>query len=170
MSLFFYKSEALEIFIFSWHDGEKQTIIPEAFHILESICGKSGGTHSHFGLGFRSHFNWLADIRMVRQKSWNGLSTESFFQITDTSETDTEWKRGGFLASKPAILTYIFYTMFVFCACVCMWACALCVELCMRRRGICLICTYVCVGAFVCLWNVPYILHTNVYLPVFRGE
>lgn len=165
-------------FILGWLDGEKQTIIPEAFPILESICGKRGGKGAQplWVKGFRSRFNWLADIRTGRQKSWNGIWTRIHL-LNDWHLRDWHWENEGrCLASQPAVLTYIFIPCMS--VCVPLWGRGVFVLFymlpCMQTF------LFVCVGVYecthacncVCMFvvvYVPFILHGNVSLLVFRG-
>lgn len=130
-------------FILGWHDGEKQTIIPEAFPILESICGKVVvEAHSHFGLKDLGHTltDWLTSEQQEQNPGVDSRS-ESCSRVTDIWETEKERIRGGCLTSQP-----VAWPIFLFAASVYVYVC---VE---EGYSSCFKCCRVCMDFFMYVW------------------
>lgn len=99
--------------------GGAQTIIPEAFRILESISGKGGGKGAQplWVKGFRSCFNLLADIRTVGQKSWSGIWTRIRL-LNDWHFTDWHWETEEWESTcRPDL----YLQTLCVCVCVCVY-------------------------------------------------
>lgn len=64
-------------FILGWHDGGKTNNYPRGIsHPWVNLWERGEkGAQPLWVKGFRSRFNWLPDIRTVKQKSWSGIWT-----------------------------------------------------------------------------------------------
>lgn len=148
--------------------GDAQTIIPEAFRILESISGKGGGKGAQplWVKGFRSCFNLLADIRTVGQKSWSGIGTRIRL-LNDWHFTDWQWETEGWESTcRPDLY---FQTVCVF---VCVFAFLKGSDVWLVYAQLCAVVSICMLG---CVWMhtrvlvvmcESFIVHGNASLPV----
>ena len=161
MSLFFSTSNQtfLEMQDLFWVGmmGKNKQLSQRHFPSFSQFEGKGGEAQPLWVKGFRSHFNWLADIITVRQKTWSGLWTWIHL-LNDWHLRDWHQENKGRVSCSSPCHPDLYFCTLLLCVCVLLYEeerylfCLTCRSVCVCKHVWACMNTHMHVIVCACLW------------------